>query len=560
MIRFSSLLVAVLIFVVCRPVHAGELTAETIKQDPRLAHSVSVVAKRIYIGELMEQLAAQSGVPITAGEADGAADVEVTVSLRHVPVSQAMNALWSLVSYRGAEWQWVREGDAGNYHYTLAQPDLARALPLTIHKQIQAQFEDQANKLKAALTMTLEQLKEAAKDDPLLDSFAKNEDPRVRPGMTIFSELPPDVQSAILQQHQGVAISVFDLSASGREFVHQQWLQTRDSGGMTKDEKGNLIPVREPKFISIGGYQYPGDLAPWLTVDTGFGSIDYVGGGWMEEDWQKKIDALWILDSDSTNDKGNLRLAPALVSSRASGADYPLADNLLRLSKAAFVPLMARLPDEKLTGGGRFESNFTSLQACLDRLVDYKVAHKWHGSVLLLSDSTWLTQDQKTTGSPWRLVKHLRDREAKSGFLTVDDLAQTAQELNAGQLRSLSSSFPVMQYVAIYRDLFAEIGASPSIKAEYATPQGSDWTKAVHAAADVFGPEAQRLVQDGQVTHVAVSQKLHDTQQPLNRGIVIKLLTDQQAVKADAYFSYASHQWHSPIIDGDETSMKNGWQ
>lgn len=556
MIRFSPLFIAVLLLVACRPAHAGELTTETIKQDPRLSHSVSVVAKRIYIGELMEQFAAQSGIPITAGEADGAADVEVTVSLRHVPVSQAMNALWSLVSYQGAKWEWVREGDAGNYHYTLAQPDSARALPLTIQKQIQAQFEAQADKLKAALTMTPEQLKEAAKGDPLVDSFAKNEDVRVRPSMQLFSELPPDVQSAILQQHQVVVIPVSELPPSGQEFVHQQWLKIRNDGGMTKDEKGNLIPVREPKNVALGGDRSFSDLTPALVVDTGFGGGSIVGGGWMEEDWKKKIDALWILDSDSTDDKENLKLTPALVSNRAPDADYPLADNLLRLSKAASVPLMARLPDEKLTGGGRFESSFTSLQACLVRLIDYKVPHKWHGPVLLLSDSTWLTQDQATTGSPWRLVKHLREREAESDFLTMDDLAQTALELNAGQLRSLSSYFPVMRYVAIYRDLFAEIGASPSIKAEYAAPQGSDWTKAVHAAADVFGPDAQRLVQDGQVTHVAVSQKLHDTQQPRNRGVVINLLTDQQAVKADRYFSYAPRQWRSPVITEEESSIR----
>lgn len=554
MTRFSPLFIVLLLFASCRPAHAGELTSETIKQDPRLAHSVSVVAKRIYIGELMEQLAAQSGVPIKAGEADGAADVEVTVSLHHIPVSQAMDALWSLVSYQGAKWEWVREGDAADYRYTLAQPDSARALPLTIQKQIQAQFENQANKLKAALTMTPEQLEEAAKGDPLLDSFAKNEDPRVRPGMTIFSDLPLDVQSAILQQHQGVTIPVSELPASGQAFVHQQWLQTRDSGGMTKDEKGNLIPVREPKFICVSGYHALGDLAPWLTVDTGFGSGGYVGGGWMEEDWQKKIDALWILDSDSTDDKGNLKLAPALVSKHAPDANYPLADNLLRLSKAASVPLIARLPDEKLTGGGRFESNFTSLQACLDRLVDYKVAHKWHGPVLLLCDSTWLTQEEPVpTDSVWHLVRRLRDSEAKNGFLTFDDLTAAACALNASQLRSLSSSFPVMATAAIWHDFLAEVGGSPSIKAEYFSPSGSDWIKAVKAAATVFGPEDQRQVQDGQITHVVVLQEQDDTQRPPVRKIMIHLLTDQKVMKDDALLSYTAHQWHPAVMVDDES-------
>ena len=542
----------------CHAAHAGELSIASLKQDPRLGKTVSVVAKRIYIGELVEQFASQTGVPVAAGDEDGAADVAVTVSLHHVPLNQAMNALWSLVSYQGLEWEWERSGQSGDYRYNLTQTAAARAFPLLVQKQIQSEFESEAGKLQAALSMTPDQLKDAAKDDPMLQSFAKGDDPRIRPGMTIFSELTPEAQSNILHDHQTLVIPVSNLSVTGRDFVHQQWLWTRDHGGQTKNKAGNWIPVPEPSSLAISGVRHSGGLVPWLTIDMGYGSGGYVGGGWMDQKWGDKIDALWRLAGDTDDNPASAKTVSLSVGGKLSDPHYQIASLLLQTNNATSVPLIARLPDEALLGRNRsgLSASGQSLRSYLLRLKDAGIANKWRGDILLLCDPSWLTGDAETADVPWIVVKRLRESEAKNQFLTFEDLEYAAGKLDKLQLYSLSSSVPVMGHVANWHDLFAGIDGSPSLKPSYISPSGCDWTGAVNAAAAFFGPDAQQFVQDGSATHVRIMQQKHSDRQPPQQEITVQLLSSQGVIKAQQGFVYQAHQWQPSIITEKQPADK----
>lgn len=531
-------------------VQAAPLPASLRKQDPRLEKPVSCVASHIYIGELVETFSKQSGVPITADEVGGAADVDVIVSLDHIPLADAMEALWSLVSYQDAEWDWERTGKAGNYKYRLVQPEAARLLPNTLHDQVDKEFLAQAWKMLDALKMTPDQLKEAAKDDPLLASIAEgNKDDRVRPSMEIFADLAPEVQNSILQDHNGVVIPVSQLSPHGRQYVHDHWLADRARGGLTKDEQGNLIPVREPQSISVSCGYSDLEMAPSLNVDTGFGCGDLAGGGWMEKKWRNKIFLLWLRPGDLRDVPAAAKRVPAPRAAGAASSEHTFAERLMQLSQAASLPLLARLPDERegstsITNTPPYNQTvgtyLTHLQSSLE--------HKWRSGVLLLSYSPRLTDPAKQTDAPWSVVRQLRESEAKGdGYLTLADYARAAHALTPQQMQTLSAHFPSMPSAGFWRDVLAIYDGSPSIRPALLSPSGCNYAGILHAVAAALGPQAEKLVQEGTATRVRLVEKQHDDWKPAARDITVQLLSNDGKPLAQQGFAYPNHQWVSSM-------------
>lgn len=124
------------------------LAAVDRKLDPRLARSVTLARPRVYVGELLDELSRSSGVGLKPGdERDGAGDHKVTVFLKGVPLDSAMTALWSLMSYQDATWQWQRAGSPGSYRYALLRPMKARQLAGRLEQESQLEFERQADSL-----------------------------------------------------------------------------------------------------------------------------------------------------------------------------------------------------------------------------------------------------------------------------------------------------------------------------------------------------------------------------------------------------------------------------
>ena len=542
-----ALLVSTLLLASC--VQAAPVSLILRRQDPRLEKPVSCVARHIYVGELIEKLSNQSGVALTADEAGGAADVDVTVSLDHVPLGDAMEALWSLVSYQDAEWDWERIGKEGRYKYRLVQPEAARLLPNTLHDQVDKEVQAQTKNLLDALKMTPDQLKEAAKDDPLLASMADgSKDDRVRPSMNIFADLPPELQDSILQDHTGVVIPLSGLSPRGRRYVHDNWLADRNRGGLTKDEQGNLIPVREPQSISVSCGYSDLKMAPSLNIDTGFGCGDLAGGGWMEKEWRSKVSLLWLRPGDLRDIPAAAKQVPKPQWAGESSSEHTFAERLMQLSRAAPLPLLARLPDERgsnsITSTAPYNQPVRAYLASLQSSLE----HKWRNGVLLLSYSPRLTDPGKATDAPWSVVRRLRESEANGdGYLTLNDYARAAHGLTPQQMQALSAHFPSMPNASFWRDVLAIYDGSPSIRPALLSSSGCDYAGVLHAAAAALGPETEKLVQDGTATCVRIEEKRHDELKPAAKEIAILLVSEKGKILAGQGFTYQSHQWVSSV-------------
>jgi len=489
---------------------AADLPDAMRQADPRLEKRVTLVAAHLPIGELLEVLSQRSGVALTANDRTEAGDTEVTVALHQAPLADAMNALWSLVSYRQAEWEWRRQGDAKNYRYELARSGAARSLSARLREQLQKEFEGQADTLISALKMTPEELAQAAKRDRLLGSLI--DDDRVRPGMSIFAALPPDLRSAVLK------------------------------GGQTLE-----IPVPEPQKLFISTLHLSGEIAPCLLIDTGFGSINYVGGGYMEGGWREKLAALWMLPGDDLDDPQSAKQAPAPRPPAAPDARRPLHSRLLQMAEAAPFSFIARLPDEGSAGDDL--PPHQSLKAYLSRLQETKhVQSKWRHGILLLTTPALLIEDADNPPAPWPLVKRLRDAEAPGdGFLPLAELAHAAHQLSRPQLRRLAAYFPVMDSIAQWQDLFALYDESVSLRPYVKSPAGSTRGDVLETVASNLGLSQTQLNQPGVRTRTRLVEKQHPERKPPTHEITVEVVTDKGDVLAAQGLTYPAHQFQPGV-------------
>lgn len=143
---FSALLLPLLFLMPAGRAPAAPLSDAARQADSRLEKRVTFVSDRIAIGDLLEKMSALSSVTLTAGERDEAGDDGVSVALHDVKVGDAMNALWSLVSYQKAEWDWTATGEGKSASYHLSRPPAARFLAARLQAQAQQDFEVQAQR------------------------------------------------------------------------------------------------------------------------------------------------------------------------------------------------------------------------------------------------------------------------------------------------------------------------------------------------------------------------------------------------------------------------------
>ena len=322
-----------LIFSLTSASQADEVTASMRQADPRLQTRITIRSPRILIGELLERLSKQSGVTLTADDLSAAGSDSVTVSLHDVPLSDAMNAVWSLFSYQHAEWDWRRrpvKGQPGQYSYTLTRPDYARYLAEHLQEQVQADFEAQAQELFDALNMPPDQLKEAAKNSLLLSGLL--EDGRVRPGIEILASLPPETLENILQNHQSLSIPISELPPQAQQAVAdaRNWeIDAAAKQGYPASALG-----RPADHLSIFTSSDPSFIAPSLTIDTGWIGGGSFGGAYLQDAWQKKMNAQWMQPGDAADNPASSRTLKGFTEMPPAGRNpaYPMADYLMRFA------------------------------------------------------------------------------------------------------------------------------------------------------------------------------------------------------------------------------------
>lgn len=457
--RVSLILFAALMAL---PGASDPITAKMRHEDLRLDRPVTLIAPRIYVGEFLECLSEQSRVALVADEKDSAADDQVMVFLKDIPLGDAMNALWSLMSYKGTAWHWRRSGKPGDFRYQLRRPPAAQQLAAHLRQEVQNAFEAHASTMLAATHMTPEQRRKAVKQmsDSMLQSDGKIAESllhsdRLWAGLGVFAEsLPPEKQLGVLRGQGRVKIPVSQLSAQGQTWVRAVWASDAAQASR-KTPDGRWEPIPEPSWIEFEVSRSTDQLAPTLYIHMeGMGGYGYLGATPLHKGFHRKIADLWVLPDDLSDHPTSERTVPLPHSFKPPTVkNRVLEQRLGQMAEAAPLSLMARLPSHQNNDPGPpYNQTVRAFLMRLEEKAPY-LHHKWHAGVLLLTYPGWFWDEEKR--APWALVRRLRKTEAAGGgFLSLDDLFTVADVLSKAQLERLTDEFPVMEHVIYWQGLF----------------------------------------------------------------------------------------------------------
>ena len=118
-----------------------DLSPEFTAQDKRLQKKITLVAEDMSFSEILEDLAKQTGVALKIDREAPASGVNVLVRLKGIPLIEAMNTLWSSVSYKGSEWLWEASGKGDKTEYTLVKTNRSAELPKNLEHYVRLKFE-----------------------------------------------------------------------------------------------------------------------------------------------------------------------------------------------------------------------------------------------------------------------------------------------------------------------------------------------------------------------------------------------------------------------------------
>jgi hypothetical protein len=517
------------------PSVADTITDAMRTDDPRLNKIVTFMSPRIYVGELLEKLSAQTGVIISASERDGAADEQIAVFLPGVRLGDALDVLWSLLSYKAASYHWERNGEPSNYHYRLVRPSNAQRLPARLSGLSQEIFEQMTAMLMDASTAEPEvrkqivarMVKELLQGDQALVNGYLDTNDRTWTGLALFKEsLSPEKQANVLRdQNAAIQVPVSQLNEQGQRFVHSVW---EDSHAKRK-RNGVEEAVPEPGFIRFKiSRSLKGQVAPILVITIeGIGGYGYAGGTPLEKALRKRIADLWMLTNDSTNNPAASRVVT--MSQKLEPAEkrpsHAFEFRLAQISEAASVPIMARIPDGQIDDPGpAFEH---SVQDFLSKIKDVPpyCQNKWKNNILLIDYPTWF-QDQPATGT-WQLVKQLRlSQQANSGFLPLEDLAVAANRLTPAQLNQLGNEFPVLKNVADLQEIFNATCLSKQTLTQLTSKSGLALTEEIRASLSTE-PYLKTVLEQGNVRTVRLTEEEHKDQDPPTREVTFGFVTTE---------------------------------
>ncbi len=542
---------------IATPVGSEPLSTAVRQEDERLEKQVTLAATAVYLGEFLERLSRETGISLEAGSnGDGAGDPRISVYLSQVPVGDAMNALWSLVSYKNARWHWSRTGTRGQYRYRLLRTRPAQLFGALLQQQAQADFEAHAGTMLSAVQMSPEQQRQIAARNKLAGALLP--DSQLRAGLSTFAQvLSPTQRAAVLRGETQVTVPVSQLPPEGQAFIKTFRSQSQVVN-ITPD--GERRPAPEPTWVRFRARRVTGDIAPVLFMDVEhLGGYGCLGGQPFEQEWKNQLGDLWMLPGDEKASRTEERPLPDLLDSAPAPAVEDKAEPVLerRLRQAAErVPfsVMARLPAgaraDPVLGNGR-QGHPRTVREFLDRLHEptLYLQRKWRSGILLLTYPSWFLSEGGNAAMPYQEVRKLREAEAKGkGFLTLDALCAAAATLSEGQLLKLAAEFPVMSQVAYWRGLLGLRHQSKRTAERLESTRGLPLADVGPSIRALSEPRFETFLENG-ATAIRLSERYHPKTDPPTREVRIELLSHDTVV-ASAGFTQARRAAREAVRNG----------
>ena len=285
--------------------------AQWLARDARLARTVTVIRQRVFVGELLEELSARTGIALSANRIDGANSLVVTICARNIALVDLLAGIWSLLSYQNASWRWVVEGGASMkapISYRLIRPASVQTFGADLKKEIQKHGED-ATELRLAELDNPALIKKYAKDYP---SIANMDDDNVASEFRAYRSLCTKEERLKLargEMTKHVPRSEWTPEVYDYVKVHYAWYRKLYDEYVKHGGTSPFVPPDPlPQGVTIKPSPETFPPVVFFSIDGGEGGA-VVGSVDEDEYWEDQYVARWILPGDSkTNPVAEARL------------------------------------------------------------------------------------------------------------------------------------------------------------------------------------------------------------------------------------------------------------
>lgn len=511
--RTASFAIALLLLLSVRPLpcaaspddeeqkQPGSITATMRAEDARLGAKITLKHQRVRMDELLKEIAGQAKVKVEADPDDGAADVHVQTYCTDLALGDAMNALWSLLSYRKGEWAWERKGEPQEFTYRLTKPVRAQKYEDGRRDWIWGTLRNHLTLVLGAVDGTDQQ--KSATLQTVYGDLERTRDPAVAARIWAGARLVRDklTPAQIKQVLRGRRFTLPLPSAGGEA---PQGAAPGPDATIEVSTRAGIpclvcIVMAYTPLAGQSGFSGTGTTAP------------IAGGAPIMLGARRTAYADWMLDGDAKDDplagkligsygpdepqsftppagdyKSIEEAMIAVIAARERGPDPPQL-RIEHIAVTTGVPVFARLHEER--------SEAYLSEATGKTIKEFWAGHwnpaisewacelmpKWRDGVLLVTPIVFVTDDPPV---PAKVLKALR-KDAKPGqLLPLADLTAVADLLTSKQLLRLKREFPVMAEVESAKGLLTFLHRFPGLARQAQSGQGLAIDGALRAAVD----------------------------------------------------------------------------
>ncbi len=478
-----ALLASVAVFAAWGTCDAAPLPDAAVAGDSRLSQKMTVVAERVYLGDLIPALSRIAKVPLALEDRNREGDPRLTLYVREARIFDVLNGIWSALSYRGAEWHWSVEGKRDSIRYRLSRSMRAAQFGTTIKDWVSREFAHQAEAYLAAaaldpesrkslLTQQAASLYPAEQRDQMLATAISGQ--RKWDGLALFLRTYiPDERARILSGQSSGRISLTDLGEDAVTFARSIW----EREAVTVSENGGpqvrrAMPTHIEFSAEAQGPTGIPCLMIWMHREDGKSGYAYLGGMPIAVKLDRMLSDLWSLDGDSHEGPAGERQIRGDTKGRERVSEPPsLQNRVRRLARMAPVNVAAVLPlsvsvDIPDPLGYRLEEYLALLKD------QAGIMCKSRNGVLVLAAQSWYRDG--TAEVPWRVVKRLREMQTteRDGVVGFDGLVWMVRELTPAQLATFASEYSGAAAALALRDLLLIEGATPGFVRALTAPGG----------------------------------------------------------------------------------------
>lgn len=443
---------------------------EIAAKDARLQKKVSFFADRLFLFDLLAELQQQTGVTISVDSEDPFSGLPLMVSLKANTLQETLDALWSVLSYRNAQWKWQVRGEAPNFRYHLLRTPRAHEVSALWKRKAQEAVTKQVIAIIEASRLSPERRKST------LESFStgeykfpkeyieylrgKDSEPFWTKVRSISDELTTD---EIRDVFNGMTIN--------REFsklpeTFQRMIASRVRGIDYDKEKDSLRVEFKPIQNSTSRFAFTTDMLMLVrrqdrssTGPSVFSTMFVEGAIWNQiaKDWlhpNEKLSSPYeerLLGTAKTAQIGETpNPTEATLHPRQTNAVVAALSPIVRDSEFAFIGVPLEITTLEASNSDK-KTLKEHLQYIAGQM-NFNAYFKWNERFLMMNHPLILLSESARI--PQKVYVNIRsDVRSNQGFISIPMLIDTARNTTDLLWSELEQEYPSLNQLTPYRKM-----------------------------------------------------------------------------------------------------------